>query len=71
MSDNGMSDNGMSDNSTSDGGVSDNSTSDGGVSDNSTGHGGVSDDLASLTSPLQLHLFSAIASASAAPVAAA
>jgi hypothetical protein len=61
----------MSDNSTSDGGVSDNSTSDGGVSDNSTGHGGVSDDVTSLTSPLQLHLFSPTASASAAPVAAA
>jgi hypothetical protein len=50
----------------SDGGISDNS-----MSDDSTSDGGASDDVASLTSPLQPHLFSAIALALAAPVAAA
>jgi hypothetical protein len=61
--DNSMSGGGVSDNSTSDGGVRDNSTSDGAISNISTGDGGVSDDIASLTSPLQPHLFSLASSA--------
>jgi hypothetical protein len=48
----------------SDGGISDNCMSGGGVSDNSTSDGGVSDDVASLTSPLQPHLFSLASSTS-------
>jgi hypothetical protein len=66
-----MSDGGISDNSMSGGGMSDDSTSDSAMSHNSTSDSGVSDDVASLTSSLQPYLFSTIASASAAPVAAA
>jgi hypothetical protein len=59
-----FSDNGISNGSTSGGGMSHNITSDGAMSDNSTGDGGVSDDVASLTSPLQHHLFNLTSSTS-------
>jgi hypothetical protein len=59
-----MSDGGISDNSMSGGGMSDDSTSDSAMNHNSTSDSCVSDDVASLTSPLQPHLFSLASSAS-------
>jgi hypothetical protein len=44
--------------------VGNDSISDGGMSHNSTSDGGVSDDIASLTSPLQPHLFNLTSSTS-------
>jgi hypothetical protein len=44
--------------------VGNDSMSDGGMSHNSTSDGGVSDDIASLTSPLQPHLFNLTSSTS-------